>query len=216
MPDLGSDRIWVIRREGEVALRVIGELRLPEGSGPRHAVISEDDKHLYVLSELTHAVYTFKLPEGTDAASWASPIHPIDTKGAEIVPPAVPADLRPKMTAGELLRSPAHAKTLYASNRGQVDLGAEAGGVAGDALVVVTLAEDGASVSNVEITQTSVNFIRGMGVSADGKYVIVVGQKDGAVAVYETQGEKGEKIELVASLAGDKSGLEGPTDVTFV
>lgn len=200
-----------------MALRVVGELRLPEGSGPRHAVISEDDKFLYVLTELTHAVYTFKLPEGTDASSWSSPLHPLDTKGSEIVPPAVPSDLRPQMTAGELLRSPTHgSKTLYASNRGQVDLGAGGGGVQGDALAVITLADDGASVANVDIIQTSVNFIRGMGISPDGKYLVLVGQKDGKVALYETGGERGEKLELVTGLEGGKSGLEAPTDVTFV
>jgi 6-phosphogluconolactonase (cycloisomerase 2 family) len=42
MPDLGSDRVWVVKREGPSGLKIHGYLQAPEGAGPRHAVLSLD------------------------------------------------------------------------------------------------------------------------------------------------------------------------------
>lgn len=42
VPDLGNDRIWVVKRKGESGLDIEGWLQVPEGLGPRHAVISPD------------------------------------------------------------------------------------------------------------------------------------------------------------------------------
>jgi 6-phosphogluconolactonase (cycloisomerase 2 family) len=42
VPDLGSDRIWVVEREGAEGLAIKGYLQAPEGSGPRHCQISDD------------------------------------------------------------------------------------------------------------------------------------------------------------------------------
>lgn len=44
--DLGSDRVWVIEREGEVGLKVVGWLQCPGGAGPRHAVLGPDGEWL--------------------------------------------------------------------------------------------------------------------------------------------------------------------------
>lgn len=41
VPDLGSDRVWVMHRNG-MKLGVKGWLQCPSGTGPRHAVISPD------------------------------------------------------------------------------------------------------------------------------------------------------------------------------
>jgi 6-phosphogluconolactonase (cycloisomerase 2 family) len=43
--DLGSDRVWVVERDGE-ELKVKGWLQAPEGSGPRHAALSPDGECL--------------------------------------------------------------------------------------------------------------------------------------------------------------------------
>lgn len=117
------------------------------------------------------------------------------------------------MTSGELILSP-NNRVLYISNRGQVDLNEKTGGNAkGDAIAVITLNEQGDDVINTEIVKTNVNFIRGMSLTKDGKYLGVVGQKDGKAAVYEVKGDLGEKIELVVEV---EAGLDLPTDVTWV
>lgn len=215
VPDLGSDKIWIVRREGEFGLAVKGELQLPAGAGPRHAVISPDDHHLYVIAELSHRVFTFIIPEPISA----TPIQPLDAAGSLIVPPAVPKSLYKKMTAGELVLSPISPRTIYASNRGQCDLILEpqvADTVKGDSVAIVSLNDAGDKVESVKWLETGVNFIRGMCVSADGKYIGVAGQKDGNLEIYEAGGEHGEKLTLVAESKNGASGASAMTDFVFI
>lgn len=40
-PDLGSDRVWILRRD-QKKLEICGWLQCPPGMGPRHAVITPD------------------------------------------------------------------------------------------------------------------------------------------------------------------------------
>jgi hypothetical protein len=42
VPDLGSDRVWLVKRDGDSGLKIEGYLQAPAGSGPRHAVLSID------------------------------------------------------------------------------------------------------------------------------------------------------------------------------
>lgn len=114
--------------------------------------------------------------------------------------------------------SPISPRTLYASNRGQVapDDGTDMSpddSVKGDAIAIITLSTLGDKVENIEIIQTGANFIRGMGVTPDGKYLGVVGQKGDEIEVYECKGEHGEKLELVARSEGQ---TELGTDFVWV
>lgn len=45
--DLGNDRVWVVKRQGDSGLEIEGWLQAPEGLGPRHAVISPDGEYFY-------------------------------------------------------------------------------------------------------------------------------------------------------------------------
>lgn len=50
VPDLGSDRIWIVEREGADGLAIKGHLECPGGAGPRHATVSrggELDEFVY-------------------------------------------------------------------------------------------------------------------------------------------------------------------------
>jgi 6-phosphogluconolactonase (cycloisomerase 2 family) len=42
--DLGSDKVWVVMREGESGLAIKGYLQAPPGAGPRHLALSPDGK----------------------------------------------------------------------------------------------------------------------------------------------------------------------------
>lgn len=42
VPDLGSDRVWLVKRDGESGLKIEGYLQAPEGTGPRHLSLSLD------------------------------------------------------------------------------------------------------------------------------------------------------------------------------
>ena len=44
-PDLGSDRVWILRRD-QMKLEVCGWLQCPPGTGARHAVLTPDGTFL--------------------------------------------------------------------------------------------------------------------------------------------------------------------------
>lgn len=176
------------------------------------------------MTELSHEVFVFPTPTasklGKPSDSGYIPIEPISQKGYEIVPDEIPREARKPMNAGEIIVSPLNSRTIYASNRGQVDLNKEINADAkGDGIAVLTLSEDGTSVESHTIVRTGTNFIRGMGVSKDGKWLVSAGQKDGNVEVYECKGARGEELVLRARLeAGEEQGLGItllPTDVLF-
>ncbi|MGN0854210.1 MAG: beta-propeller fold lactonase family protein [Kiritimatiellia bacterium] len=59
--DLGCDRIWffdaeTMRRKGAL------EIKAAAGGGPRHAVVSNDNRFLFVLNELSSTVAAYALP----------------------------------------------------------------------------------------------------------------------------------------------------------
>lgn len=207
IPDLGSDRVWQIKKKGQ-ALELSGQCDAKGGSGPRHAALHSNGKYLYLITELAHEVLIFPLPSGGVAATSTKP------DGPRITPQEIPQELHGKMTSGEIVLNPTNDRVLYVSNRGQVLLNSETKGNAqGDAIAVMTLNQAGDQIEHVEIIPTQVNFIRGMSITPDGKYLGLVGQEDGKAAVYQTGGQYGEKLELVAI---DNVGLDTPTDVTWI
>lgn len=190
-----------------------------------HSLIPRTGKHLYVLTELSHEVFVFPTPSPSTLRPPSDPdylpIEPLSYDGYEIVPDEIPREFRKPMNAGEIIVSPLSGRTLYASNRGQVDLNSQIPAEAkGDGIAVLSLSEEGTKVESHTIVRTGTNFIRGMGVSKDGKWLACVGQKDGNVEVYECTGARGEELVLRARLeAGDENGLGVtllPTDVLWL
>ncbi|KAL7418649.1 hypothetical protein Q5752_006332 [Cryptotrichosporon argae] len=187
--DLGGDRVWLVRRAGESALDIVGQVETPPGFGPRHMAISNDGEHLYVLGEMAHAVIAFSL---ADIASTAPlPFY------ARILPPTIPELHAKYMDSAEIVVHP-HLPELYVSNRleARVDaLNAAAGlglpplnrTVTGDAIAVVVLGSGGASVEAVRWVRTGCQTIRGMQLSPDGEWAAVAGEDGGGVEMYRVR-----------------------------
>lgn len=57
VPCLFLDRIVILNMQGII----VSELVFPEGTGPRHGVITEDQKTLYLVSELSNELFTIDL-----------------------------------------------------------------------------------------------------------------------------------------------------------
>lgn len=57
IPCLCIDKIIVI----DDSYKIIAEILLPKGSGPRHAVLSYDERYLYVVGELNNKLYVIDL-----------------------------------------------------------------------------------------------------------------------------------------------------------
>jgi 6-phosphogluconolactonase len=106
--DLGADRIFVYRFEattGTLTPNSEPQVALPAGYGPRHLVFSKDARTIYVVTELTPAVVTFRWSAQRGSmtqlgvTSTVPTADPVEPGGAEIV-------LHP------------NGKFLYVSNRG--------------------------------------------------------------------------------------------------
>ncbi|GAT26303.1 hypothetical protein RIB2604_02008850 [Aspergillus luchuensis] len=199
-PDLGSDRVWILRRDGAQHLEVCGWLQCPPGTGARHAVLTPN--------ELSHTVIAFDV-----SAAPAEGIPPIGGFAPSIIPPEVHPDHQGMMDSAEISLHPSIPNVIYASNRWERHIAQREPYLRsvprdlppGDAIAIILLSEDGRKVNDIKHVRTGVDVIRGMRLSDDGRYAVVVGQEGGGVEVYEINGEKGDKWTLMAAL---KEGLE--------
>ncbi|OJJ96651.1 hypothetical protein ASPACDRAFT_63549 [Aspergillus aculeatus ATCC 16872] len=211
-PDLGSDRVWLLRREGVQKLDICGWLQCPPGTGARHAVLSPDEKIMYVIGELSHTVLAFDLSDGP-----AEAIPPIAGFAPNIIPPEVHPDHQFMMDSSEICLHPSIPNVLYVSNRWERHIARREPHLQnvpqqlppGDAIAIILLSDDGRSVKAIRHVRTKLDVIRGMRVSDDGRYIVAVGQEGGGVEVYEIGGDRGDVWTLVAELnEGLESGIK--------
>ena len=219
--DLGSDRIWVVSKSSS-SLEVKGYLQAPPGAGPRHAVFSADEKHLYVLTELSSEVLIYDVDPSSAAGAVGYPKHPLPEFKASIIPPNIPSSHSTKMDSAELVIHPSRPRTLFASNRlelhikeNEPDLPAlpasATDGIKGDAVAIFLLSQDGRKVEDTKHVRTEADSIRGMQISTDGRYVALAGQQKGGVEIWAIEGERGEKWTRVAK----NEAVEGVTDLKW-
>jgi 6-phosphogluconolactonase len=111
VPHLGTDQIFQFRfdaKTGKLAANTPPTVQIKQGAGPRHLIISNDNKFAYLLNELTAVVTTLWLDEKTgllSQVSEASALAP-DSKLARRRPPSPDATCR--RTSG--LRPAPHAE----------------------------------------------------------------------------------------------------------
>ncbi|KAK9234663.1 putative isomerase YbhE [Lipomyces kononenkoae] len=210
-PDLGSDRVWILRRDN-MKLEVHGCLQCPPGTGPRHAVFTPDETIMYVIGELSHTVTAFDLSNRS-----AEVIQPIDGFAPNILPPTVHADHQFMMDSAELCLHPTIPNVLYASNRWERHIEQREPHLKnvpeelppGEDVAIILLSGDGKRVETMKHVRTNVDVIRGMRLSDDGRFVVVLGQEGGGVEVYEISGNRGDVWTLVAGLSeGLESGIK--------
>lgn len=163
---------------------------------------------MYVIGELSHTVAAFDL-----STSPEENIQPIDGFVHNIIPPNVPLGYHSMMDSSELCAHPKIPNILYTSNRWerhirerQSELKTVPEVPDGDSIAILLLSADGRKLEEMKHVKTKVDTIRGMRLSDDGKYVVVLGQEGGGIEVYSINGERGDIWNLVASL---DDGLEG-------
>ncbi|KAL4901550.1 hypothetical protein BDW74DRAFT_170019 [Aspergillus multicolor] len=215
-PDLGSDRVWILRRATDgMDLEIAGWLQCPPGTGARHAVFTPDEELIYVIGELSHTVIAFDLSACDGPAEG---IQPIPGFAPNIIPPSVQPFHASSMDSAEICIHPSIPNVLYVSNRWERHIALhdtnpvvrvafrDAQLPPGDAVAIILLSDDGKQVQKIKHVRTNVDVIRGMRLSGDGRYVVVAGQEGGGVEVYEISGERGDAWTKVAGLA---EGVEG-------
>ena len=155
-------------------------------SGPRHIIVSKDNKFAYLLNELTAQVTTLALDPktGTLKEVGSASALPPDTKlgpgqprGAVGAPGQAPRNTDNDIWASDLHLTP-NGKFLYAAERTSSSLGG--------------FKVDGATGKLTFVGSTPTEKQpRGFAIDPGGKFVVVSGEKSDTLSTYAIDGETG-------------------------
>jgi len=194
VPHLGTDQIFQFvfdKASGKLTSNTPATVQMKQGTGPRHIIVSADNKFVYLLNELTATVTTLALDAKTgtlkevDSAS----ALPADTKlgpgqprGAVGAPGQAPRDTSNDIWASDLHLTP-NGKFLYAAERTSSSLGA--------------FKVDAATgkLTNTASTPTEKQ-PRGFAIDPSGKFVVVSGEKSDTISSYAIDAETGALKEI--------------------
>jgi len=182
-PTLGSDQIFQFRfdaKTGKLASNTPAIVLMKAGTGPRHIIISKDNKFAYLLAELVATVTTLSLDAKTGLlteVSIASALPP-DSKlvpGAPRGGVGAPGGPPPRDTSNDIWAADLHltpdGKFLYATERTHSTMAG--------------FSVDGASgkltyLSSIPTEKQP----RGFAIARDGKHMVVSGEKSDTLTVY--------------------------------
>jgi 6-phosphogluconolactonase len=187
-PHLGTDQVFQFlfdEKSGQLTANTPPILQLKQSTGPRHLIVSADNRFVYVLNELTGTVTTLSLDANTgllkelDSVSVLAP----DTKLVPGMPRgAVGAPGAPRNTDNDIWAADLHltpnSRFLYASERTTSTLGA--------------FRVDGTSGKLTYLGSTPTEKQpRGFAIDPTGRFVVVAGEKSDTLSSYAIDAENG-------------------------
>jgi 6-phosphogluconolactonase len=191
VPHLGTDQVFQFRfdaKTGKLSSNTPATVQIKSGSGPRHLVVSKDNKFVYLLNELTAVVTTLALDQKTGLLTQVSEASalPADSKlrtGAPRVPAGgkdAPRDVSNDIWASDLHLTP-DGKFLYAAERTSSSIGA--------------FSVDAATGKLTFLSSTPVEKQpRGFRIHPNGKFMVVSGQQSSTISVYAIEANGGLKL----------------------
>ncbi|MCL2622230.1 MAG: lactonase family protein [Planctomycetaceae bacterium] len=170
VPDLGADKLIFYHTTHEGKLDPYGALKLPPGSGPRHAVVSHAMLTLFILNELNSTICVTGIIGSSDFEPANMGIYQTistlpEGKSAENNFPA------------EIFLHP-NGRFLYASNRGD------------DSIALFRFNTKEFRLEFVETTPCGRN-PRSFDISPDGKWLIVAALQDDQVKTFRIDPDSG-------------------------
>jgi 6-phosphogluconolactonase len=191
-PHLGTDQVFQFRfdaRTGKLSSNTPATVQMKSKTGPRHLILSNDNKFVYLLNELTAVVTTLALDQKTGLLTQVSEASalPSDSKlqpGAPRVPAgtgaAPPRDVSNDIWASDLHLTP-DGKFLYAAERTGSSIGA--------------FSVDAATGKLTFLSSTPVEKQpRGFRIHPNGKFMVVSGQQSSTISVYAIEANGGLKL----------------------
>jgi 6-phosphogluconolactonase len=176
VPHLGTDQIFQFRfdaKTGRLTANTPPVVQLKAGSGPRHIIMSADNRFAYLLNELTATVTTLSLDGKTGLLTevGSASALPPDTKLGPGAPrPSPGRNVDNDVWASDLHLTP-DGKFLYAAERTSSSLGA--------------LAVDAATGKLTYLSSTPTETQpRGFAIDPKGRTMIVSGEKSETISVY--------------------------------
>jgi 6-phosphogluconolactonase len=192
VPHLGTDQVFQFRfdaRTGKLSSNTPATVQMKSRTGPRHLIVSKDNKFVYLLNELTAVVTTLSLDQKTGLLTQVSETSalPSDSKlqpGAPRVPAGTgggpPRDVSNDIWASDLHLTP-DGRFLYAAERTGSSIGA--------------LSVDAATGKLTFLSSTPVEKQpRGFRIHPNGKFMVVSGQQSNTISVYAIETNGGLKL----------------------
>ena len=189
VPHLGTDQIFQFRLDattGKLTANTPPTVQMKAMTGPRHIIMSPDNRFAYLLNELVATVTTLSLDEATGLLTEVSSASalPADSKlvpgaprGAVGVPGQAPRDTANDIWASDLHVTP-DGKLLYAAERTSSALGA--------------FRVDTATGKLTYLSSTPTEKQpRGFRIAPNGRHMVVSGEKSDTISVYEIDGASG-------------------------
>ncbi len=184
VPHLGTDQVFQFlfdEKSGRLAANTPPVLQLKQGSGPRHIIVSADNRFVYLLSEMAGTITTLSLDanSGTLKEIDSVSVLPPDTKLVPGVPRGAVgtpgANQAPRNTDNDIWASDLHltpnGRFLYAAERTSSTLGA--------------FSVDAATgkLSYLGSTPTEKQ-PRGFNIDPTGRFVVVSGELSDTISSY--------------------------------
>jgi 6-phosphogluconolactonase len=182
VPHLGTDQIFQFlfdEKSGRLTSNTPAVVQMKPLTGPRHFIVSPDNKFVYLLNELVGTVTTLSLDPKTGVLTEASSASalPSDTKlapgaprGAVGIPGAPPRNTDNDIWAADLHMTP-NGRFLYASER------------TSSTLAAFSVNADTGKLAYLGSTPTEKQ-PRGFAIDPKGRFLIATGEKSDTISVY--------------------------------
>jgi 6-phosphogluconolactonase len=188
VPHLGTDQIFQFRLDattGALTANTPPLVQMKAMTGPRHIIMSPDNRFAYLLNELVGTVTTLSLDAQTGRLTEVSTASalPADTKLVPGAPRgAVAPGQAPRDTSNDIWASDLHVtpdgKFLYAAERTSSSIGA------------FSVDAPTGKLTYLSSTPTEKQ-PRGFRIDPKGRYMVVSGEKSDTISVYEINGASG-------------------------
>jgi 6-phosphogluconolactonase len=176
VPHLGTDQVFQFvfdEKSGRLTANTPPVLQLKAGSGPRHLIVSSDNRFVYLLNELTATVTTLALDGRTGLlteVSSAGALPPDSKLGPGAPRPTPGRNVDNDIWASDLHLTP-NGKFLYAAERTSSSLGA--------------FSVDGATGKLTYLGSTPTEKQpRGFRIDPTGRFMVVSGEKSETLSTY--------------------------------
>lgn len=192
VPHLGTDQIFQFRfdaKTGKLAANTPPIVQMPSGTGPRHIILSGDNKFAYLLSEMAGTVTTLSLDQKTGLLTTVSEVSALspDSKlrkgvprGLPVPPGESPRDVSNDIWASDLSLTP-DGNYLYTLERTSSTINA--------------FSVDAASGKLTYLASTPTEKQpRGFRIDPTGKYMVVSGELSDMISSYAIEANGALKL----------------------
>lgn len=186
-PDLGADRVVIYAYDataGRVAPHGAGVLA--PGDGPRHLALDRDERHAFVLNELSNTITVFDLDRHAGAMTATQTVT------------TLPAGFTGENTTAEIELS-RDGRFLYASNRGH------------DSIAVFAVHADSGRLSPRGHVPAGGKVPRHFAIDPTGRWMLVAHQESGSISVFARNPETG-----ALAATGARIDVARPVSLLFV